>query len=102
MTGKKMENDPDRYLACGELKGGIDPAGADEHWKTATTAFSRIREGFNKCGRPIPQLFFVGAAIASFMATEIYSSLRKGELRYAANLTVPEQLSSLAQWLVSL
>lgn len=23
------------YIALGELKGGIDPAGADEHWKTA-------------------------------------------------------------------
>ena len=21
------------YVALGELKGGIDPAGADEHWK---------------------------------------------------------------------
>src|SRR5205823_172500 len=29
---------PARYVALGELKGGIDPAGADEHWKTAGTA----------------------------------------------------------------
>ena len=26
---------PSAYIALGELKGGIDPAGADEHWKTA-------------------------------------------------------------------
>jgi len=30
--------EPALYLACGEVKGGIDPAGADEHWKTAGTA----------------------------------------------------------------
>ena len=29
---------PEDYVCCGELKGGIDPAGADEHWKTAKTA----------------------------------------------------------------
>ena len=34
------------YMALGELKGGIDPAGADEHWKTARTALSRIHEAF--------------------------------------------------------
>jgi hypothetical protein len=26
----------DNYLSIGELKGGIDPAGADEHWKKST------------------------------------------------------------------
>lgn len=30
-------------IALGELKGGIDPAGADEHWKTAQAALNRIR-----------------------------------------------------------
>ena len=29
------------YRACGELKGGIDPAGADERWKTANGALDR-------------------------------------------------------------
>lgn len=37
---------PGEYLALGELKGGIDPAGADEHWKTANSALNRIRTGF--------------------------------------------------------
>jgi len=27
-----------------ELKGGADPAGSDEHWKTATEALNRIIE----------------------------------------------------------
>ena len=30
----------------GELKGGIDPAGADEHWKTGNSALVRIRKAF--------------------------------------------------------
>lgn len=33
-------NNPAAYIALGELKGGIDPAGADEHWKTARTALT--------------------------------------------------------------
>ena len=37
--GELLEQ-PNCYLACGELKGGIDPAGADEHWKTARSALS--------------------------------------------------------------
>ena len=39
---------PSAYIALGELKGGIDPAGADEHWKTARTALNRIHEAFAK------------------------------------------------------
>ena len=40
----------DLYIAIGELKGGIDPAGADEHWKTARTALERIEKSFSKLG----------------------------------------------------
>ena len=47
---KKTSNSPHRdlskYIALGELKGGIDPAGADEHWKTANSALERIRSTF--------------------------------------------------------
>lgn len=32
---KKIIENPENYKAFGELKGGVDPAGADEHWKTA-------------------------------------------------------------------
>lgn len=90
---------PGAYVACGELKGGIDPGGADEHWKTAGSAFARIRTVF-----PIdpPHLFFVAAAIERAMAVEIYEQLQKGQLEYAANLTVPQQVADLADWLGSL
>jgi len=58
------------YIAMGELKGGIDPAGADEHWKTARAALDRIRKAFSKV-EVSPHNFFVGAAIAKRMAQEI-------------------------------
>lgn len=93
---------PDVYLACGELKGGIDPAGADEHWKTAKTALERIRTRFHDLGIPVPKLFFIGAAIQKRMANEIYDYLGDGTLDYAANLTVPDQVADLAHWLVTL
>lgn len=92
---------PQCYLACGELKGGIDPAGADEHWKTARSALHRIRDAFQKYGHK-PALFFVGAAIESRMAEQIFADLGSGELTYAANLTSPEQVVDLARWLVAL
>lgn len=44
----KKEQLPATYIALGELKGGIDPAGADEHWKTARTALERIVIAFSK------------------------------------------------------
>jgi hypothetical protein len=92
-------NNKENYLACGEVKGGIDPAGADEHWKTAYGALGRIREKFK--GSP-PKLFFVGAAIENSMAQEIFSQLQSGLLNHVANLHVPQQVSDLASWLVSL
>ena len=61
---EKLLADKSKYIACGELKGGIDPAGADEHWKTANSALGRIRSAF---GRNAPALFFVGAAIEASM-----------------------------------
>lgn len=88
----------ENYLVCGEVKGGIDPAGADEHWKTASGALARIRDKFPE--RP-PKLFFVGAAIETSMADEIFSQLKSGSLTHAANLNVPQQVSDLASWLVS-
>jgi len=44
-------------IALGELKGGIDPAGADEHWKTAQAALNRIRQAFADAGHS-PLTFF--------------------------------------------
>ncbi len=89
------------YIAVGELKGGIDPAGADEHWKTARTALSRIQESFQKAGK-IPHLFFVGAAIEMKMAKEIWDQLQNGMLANAANLTNDNHIASISQWLCSL
>ena len=94
-------NQPQRYLVLGELKGGIDPAGADEHWKTAKTALLRIISKFHTLGL-FPKTFFVGAAIQSNMASEIYTELQSGLLNYAANLGVDDQLTSLCSWLTTL
>jgi len=88
------------YLAAGELKGGIDPAGADEHWKTASKALQRIRDSF--AGHECPKLFFAGAAIATAMASEIYDEVSAGSLEFAANLTSDEQISALIEWLIAL
>lgn len=98
---KSKHHEPSSYIALGELKGGIDPAGADEHWKTANSALSRVREAFNKQGLQ-PHLFFTGAAIANAMAEEIYSQLTTGALSNAANLTEEQQLFSLIHWLINL
>jgi hypothetical protein len=96
-TTSKAEN----YLALGELKGGIDPAGADEHWKTAKTAIDRIKKSFKKKGHT-PELFFIGAAIENKMAEEIYENLKSKYINNAANLTKPEHITALSEWLVSL
>ncbi len=100
LADSELFADPNQYLACGELKGGIDPAAADERWKTANSALDRIRVSF-KDHIP-PPLFLVGAAIAPAMAKEIFEQLQSQKLTYAANLTVPEQLADLAAWLVGL
>ena len=93
--------DKANFLALGELKGGIDPAGADEHWKTAMHALERIRAAFADAKSP-PGLFFIGAAIERRMSEEIYGRLWSGELAFAANLTNDRQLSVACEWLTGL
>ena len=90
-----------KYLALGELKGGIDPAGADEHWKTANAALERIRKAFLQKNRR-PHTFFIGAAIEKSMAKEIYQQLNRGILTNGANLTSREQVMSLCKWLTDI
>lgn len=92
---------PERYIALGELKGGIDPAGADEHWKTANSALNRIRNSFDKINLN-PQTFFIGAAIENAMAAEIVKELETGVLNNAANLTNDEQLTAICDWIIDL
>lgn len=92
---------PAKYLALGELKGGIDPAGADEHWKTANSALERIRKSF--AGEKLkPYTFFIGAAIEKAMAAEIFNQLKKGTLAYAGNLTNDKHLVEICGWLTDL
>ncbi len=93
--------EPESYAAFGEIKGGIDPSGADEHWKTASTALSRIRAAFADRGFT-PHTFFVGAAIERRMATEIWNQLESESLANAANLNREDQVASLTQWLINL
>lgn len=103
VLGRKesARHDPTKYLALGELKGGFDPAGADEHWKTANTALERIRIAFSDVGCS-PKTFFVGAAIENAMAKEMFAQLKKGTLSNAANLTNEAQVVSLCDWLTKL
>ncbi|MCI0405726.1 MAG: type II restriction endonuclease [candidate division Zixibacteria bacterium] len=98
---KKIIETPSAYIALGELKGGIDPAGADEHWKTARTALNRIHEAFKK-HKLQPHTFFIGAAIEAKMAKEIWEMLKNDKMENAANLTDEDQIASITSWLCSL
>jgi type II restriction enzyme len=98
---KAIMKKPTAYIALGELKGGIDPAGADEHWKTARTALNRIHDAFSK-HQLKPLTFFIGAAIESKMAAEIWTMLQTEVLTNAANLTDDDQIASVTSWLCSL
>ena len=89
----------ENYILFGELKGGIDPAGADEHWKTARSALDRIAESF---ATQAPELVFIGAAIEESMAQEIIQRMEEGKLAGVANLCKPQQIERLVNWLVDL
>ena len=94
---------PQKYLALGELKSGIDPAGADERWKTAKGAFyTTIKDAFSKEETSQPYTFFVGAAIGRVMAEDIYERLENGTLTNSANLTNKSQVEELCNWLTSI
>ena len=92
-------NQAEKILMLGELKGGIDPAGADEHWKTGNTAMNRIRNAFNKAGIPIATSF-VAASIEKKMASEIFKQLESKTLSAAANLTKDDQLVNYCNWII--
>lgn len=92
---------PINYISLGELKGGIDPAGADEHWKTGNTALQRIRNAFSKEGLT-PFTFFVGAAIENAMAEEMWEQLHDGIMTNAANLTKANHMEAISLWIKSL
>lgn len=71
----------------GELKGGADPAGSDEHWKTATRAFERILSAVDKTGRPIPKLSFIATILVDRVAREAALWIQQGKLTSVYNLT---------------
>ncbi len=98
---KKAMSTATNYVALGELKGGIDPAGADEHWKTARSALERISAGFSKEKHGI-NTFFIGAAIEAAMAEEIWDWLKAGKLENAGNLTDKDHVASVCGWLVEI
>ena len=104
LGGKKFKeniSNPNNYVLLGELKGGIDPAGADEHWKTANTALSRVRDSFKTYQIDFP-FIFIGAAIEIGMSNEIFGQYKNGEIANCANLTLDNQLINLCNWLVRL
>lgn len=92
---KKAMADAKTLHLMGELKGGIDPAGGDEHWKTARGALERIREAYKKA-----YVVYAGAAIEKSMSKEIFTQLQVGQLDYAANITNADQLAALCAWVV--
>ncbi|MDD5188659.1 MAG: AvaI/BsoBI family type II restriction endonuclease [Methanoregula sp.] len=100
-SSESQKQQPDLYVALGELNGGIDPAGGDEHWKTAGSAFTRIRRSFSLSGHT-PASFFIGAAIQHRMAEELWMELEAGTLSNAANFTNRAHLASLCGWLCAL
>ena len=89
--------DSKNIIMMGELKGGIDPAGADEHWKTARGALERIRRTYRRV-----DILFIGASIEKAMAKEIYSMYEMGDLGCVANLTNADQTSAACNWLIRL
>lgn len=99
--GKIAKRHPEKAVMLGELKGGIDPAGADEHWKTANTALERIRTTYTAKGLQI-QTSFVGAAIERAMAGEIFTQLTNGIMTNGANLTNIDQLVEYCNWLLDI
>lgn len=99
--GKVAKLRPETAIMLGELKGGIDPAGADEHWKTANTALERIRKSYNNIGINV-LTSFVGAAIERAMAAEIYMQLQSHTITNAANLTDSNQLVEFCNWVLDL
>jgi len=78
---------PQQYPWAGELKGGADPAGSDEHWKTAKSAFERIIDAAAASGRPQPALSFIATILVDRVAQEAELWIREGKLVSVYNLT---------------
>ena len=82
-----VSEDEDVLFWSGELKGGADPAGSDEHWKTATRAFDRILEASARTNRPKPKLSFIATILVERVAREAAMLIAQGKLYSVYNLT---------------
>lgn len=100
-NGGKICEEVGRAVLLGELKAGIDPAGADEHWKTANSALRRITDAYTAEQHPVKTVF-IGAAIERAMAIEIFDQLTSNLLTNAANLSDEEQMVEVCNWMAKL
>ena len=83
-----------------EVKGGADPAGSDEHWKTATQALGRVLDAAEKTGRPKPNLSFIATILVDRVAIEAQDWIDKGKLVSVYNLTkISENEAELRKFL---
>lgn len=78
-------------LWAAELKGGADPAGSDEHWKTATQSFRRIIEAAAQTGRPKPRLSFIATILVERVARDAQTWIDNLDLTSVYNLTQMRQ-----------
>jgi len=94
-TGEIHKIGPDLYsqvndvdmLWAAELKGGADPAGSDEHWKTATKALDRILCAAEATGRQTPMLSFIAVIMVERVAKDAQAWIEQGKLTSVYNLT---------------
>ena len=75
------------FVWAAEVKGGADPAGSDEHWKTATQALNRILDASRATSRAQPALAFVATIFVERVAREAQAWIDEGKLTAAYNLT---------------
>ncbi|MCB0072861.1 MAG: hypothetical protein KDE20_15425 [Caldilineaceae bacterium] len=83
----EVRQDAKMLLWAAEVKGGADPAGSDEHWKTASRALRRIIEEAESARAPQPPLSFIGTTIVGRVGNEIRQWIDRGDLISAYNLT---------------
>lgn len=85
------------YPWAAELKGGADPAGSDEHWKTAVSAFDRILLACEQMSKTPPQLTFIATIIVERVAVEAATRIQQGKLSTVYNLTQIAESTELQQ-----
>jgi hypothetical protein len=84
MTSKSVMVD---MVWAAEVKGGADPAGSDEHWKTATKALDRVLDAAEETGRPRPKLSFIATILVDRVAIDAQKWIDEGKLVSVYNLT---------------